>query len=186
MKGRPMWNRGRKGKLGIFLGPGILGGVIWWAGTILMSTSGFAAERIIDIDKGQVELELVNLPYKEVTYTIARTGRCPCQIKEEGSRLKISHGKMCPATNRVKIYIPAKLAEDLQINLGAGQIHVHKAKPWDTFNNIVAQTTQGSIVAEDKENLISTRGKQGKILERTGSNDKVNLTLSVQNGMINF
>ena len=153
---------------------------------LLSCPLAFAAERIIDIDKGQVELELVNLPDKEITYTIARTGRCPCQVREEGQRLKISHGKMCPATNRVKIYIPAKLADDLQVNLGAGQILVHKAKPWDTFNNITAQTMQGTIVAEDKEALISRKGKQGKILERPGKSDKVNLSLSVQNGMINF
>ena len=161
-------------------------GAILFGESLALAKNDPAPPRIVDIDKGQVELELVDLPDKEITYTIARTGRCPCQVREEGQHLKISHSKMCPASNRVKIYIPAQLASDLQINLGDGQILVHKAKPWDTFNNITAQTIQGSIIADDQQALVSQKGKQGNILERTGNTNKVNLSLSVQNGMINF
>ena len=152
--------------------------------------SGAAAtERVVDIDKGMVELELVNLPEKDITYTISRVGRCSCQIKEEGTHLTIKHGRLCPASNRVKIYIPSKLADDLTINLGAGQVLLRKAKVWDHFDQILAETKQGTITAENQENLISSAGKQGKILVRPGQRskeDKVDLSILVQNGMINF
>jgi hypothetical protein len=167
--------------------------IIWASilGWFFLMAFNFAAakERVVDIDKGSVELELVNLPAEDITYTIARVGRCSCQIKEEGAHLKISHGRTCPASNRVKIYIPSKLAGDLTINLGVGQVSLKKAKAWDHFNQILAETKQGTIIAENQEKLISAAGKQGKILLRPGKKEaekKVNLSVLVQDGMISF
>ena len=172
------WSQGRRFSLLSYLAS--------LAALLLFWGSADAAEKIIDIDKGLVELELVDLPDTEITYTISRTGRCSCQIREVGNHLKIFHGTLCPASNRVKIYIPTNLADDLQINLGVGKIMLQRAKPWEMFNHIVAQTEQGTIVAHENEELISPQGKEGKLLERVGRSDKVNLSLMVQNGMINF
>ncbi len=174
--------------------PNLARNKIIWAcilGCFFLMAASWAAvkERVVDIDKGSVELELVTLPAEDITYTIARVGRCSCQIKEEGSHLIISHGRTCPASNRVKIYIPSKLAGNLKINLGVGQVSLKKAKAWDHFNQIIAETKQGTITAENQEKLISAAGKQGKILLRPGNKEaakKVNLSVLVQNGMINF